>query len=142
LEGIGVAHCIIPDIPLGERLTYTMGEAAGLLGISVATAYEERARGRLQTIKLAGRRLVTREAMEAYIATARRDTGHSDTGPVAEPLTDNEHQSRRASLTLPTPPRQIDRGNRRTEKGRPPLTGTGLQLCSPRSRKNNQHDDI
>jgi hypothetical protein len=52
-----MAHCTIPDIPLGERLTYTMGEAAGLLGISVATAYEERARGRLQTIKLAGRRL-------------------------------------------------------------------------------------
>ena len=69
-----MAHCIVPEIPLTDRLTYTMGEAAGLLGISVATAYDERARGRLQTIKLAGRRLVTREALAAYIAAAQRDT--------------------------------------------------------------------
>ena len=47
LEGIGMAHCNVPQIPLTDRLTFTIGEAAGLLGISVATAYEERARGRL-----------------------------------------------------------------------------------------------
>jgi excisionase family DNA binding protein len=68
-----MAHCTTPDIPLSERRAYTMGEAAALLGISVATAYMERARGRLQTIKLAGRRLVTREALDAYIAEADCD---------------------------------------------------------------------
>jgi excisionase family DNA binding protein len=136
-----MAHCTIPDIPLRERLTYTMGEAAGLLGISVATAYEERARGRLQTIKLAGRRLVTREALDAYIATARRDAGKSDTGPVAEPLLYNEQQSRRASPTPPTPPRQIDRGNRGTEKGRPRVDGDRPSISSsPIKEEQHRHD--
>jgi hypothetical protein len=73
-----MAHCTIPDIPLNERRTYSMGETAALLGISVATAYLERARGRLQTIKLAGRRLVTREALDAYIAQAGRQPRQSD----------------------------------------------------------------
>ena len=76
-----MAHCTIPDIPLSERRTYTMGEAAGLLGISVATAYAERARGRLKTVKLAGRRLVTRQALDAYIAAAGRDTCQGDGAP-------------------------------------------------------------
>jgi excisionase family DNA binding protein len=131
----------IPDIPLGERLTYTMGEAAGLLGISVATAYEERARGRLQTIKLAGRRLITREALDAYVATARRDTGQSDPRPEAEPLLDNEQQSRRASPTPPTPPRRIDRGNRRTGKGRPPADGDRPSISLSPVKEEQQHDD-
>lgn len=55
-----------------------MGEVAALLGMSVATLYAERARGRLRTIRLAGRRLIEREALEAYIATARRDIGQGD----------------------------------------------------------------
>lgn len=73
-----MAHCAVPRIPLSERHTYTMGEVAALLGMSVATLYAERARGRLRTIRLAGRRLITREALEAYIATARRDIGQGD----------------------------------------------------------------
>ncbi len=73
-----MAHCAVPGIPLTERRAYTMGEVAALLGMSVATLYAERARGRLQTIRLAGRRLITREALEAYVAAARRDTGQGD----------------------------------------------------------------
>jgi hypothetical protein len=38
-------------------------------------------------------------------------------------------------------PRQINRDNRETNKAGPLPTGTGLQFCSPRSRKNNQDDD-
>jgi excisionase family DNA binding protein len=76
-----MAHCAVPGIPLSERRTYTMGEVAALLGMSVATLYTERARGRLQTIRLAGRRLITRDALEAYIATARRDSSPTDGVP-------------------------------------------------------------
>lgn len=70
--------CAVPELPLSERRTFTMGEVAALLGMSVATLYAERARGRLRTIRLAGRRLIEREALEAYIATARRDIGQGD----------------------------------------------------------------
>jgi excisionase family DNA binding protein len=73
-----MAHCAVPGIPFTERRTFTMGEVAALLGMSVATLYAERARGRLLTIRLAGRRLITREALEAYIATARGDTSNGD----------------------------------------------------------------
>jgi hypothetical protein len=38
------------------------------------------------------------------------------------------------------PPRQIIRGNREANKAGPLPTGTGLQFCSPASRKNNQDD--
>jgi excisionase family DNA binding protein len=41
----------------GERLVLSVGEAAGLLGISRALAYELVARGELPSIRL-GRRLV------------------------------------------------------------------------------------
>ena len=73
-----MSHCAVPELPLSERRTFTMGEVAALLGMSVATLYAERARGRLRTIRLAGRRLIEREALEAYIATARRDIGQGD----------------------------------------------------------------
>jgi excisionase family DNA binding protein len=73
-----MTHCVVPAIPLTERRAYTMGEAAALVRLSVSTLYAERARGHLETIKLAGRRLITREALEAYIAAARREPGRSE----------------------------------------------------------------
>ncbi len=73
-----MTHCAVPGSPLSDRRAYSMGEVAALLGMSVATLYAERARGRLRTIRLAGRRLIEREALEAYIATARRDIGQGD----------------------------------------------------------------
>ncbi len=76
-----MTHCVVPTIPLTERRAYTMGEAAALVRLSVSTLYAERARGRLQTIKLAGRRLVTREALDAYVAAAGRDTRPTDRAP-------------------------------------------------------------
>ena len=67
-----MTHCVIPAIPLTERRAYTMGECAALLGMSISTLYAERARGRLETIKAAGRRLITREQLDAYLAAAGR----------------------------------------------------------------------
>lgn len=69
-----MTHCVVPTVPLTERRTYTMGEAAALVRLSVSTLYAERARGRLETIKLAGRRLITREALDRYIANAASQT--------------------------------------------------------------------
>jgi excisionase family DNA binding protein len=68
-----MSHCSVPTIALRERETLTMGEAAALLGVSVSTLYAERDRGRLATIRLAGRRLITRPQLDAYIAAAGHD---------------------------------------------------------------------
>jgi excisionase family DNA binding protein len=45
-------------------------EAAGLTGLCVSTLYNLMGHGRLQTIKIGGRRLVTREALDALIGAS------------------------------------------------------------------------
>ncbi len=51
--------------PSVERLTYTIEEAAEMLGISRALAYR---RGVLPTVKIAGRRLVPKVALDRMLA--------------------------------------------------------------------------
>jgi hypothetical protein len=48
-----------------ERQTYTIEEAAKILGICRAVAYR---RGVLPTVKIAGRRLVPKQALERMLA--------------------------------------------------------------------------
>lgn len=48
-----------------ERLTYTVEEAAKILGICRALAYRK---GVLPTVQIAGRRLVPRRALERMLA--------------------------------------------------------------------------
>ena len=50
-----------------ERLTYTIDEAAKMLGICRALAYR---RGVLPTVQIAGRRLVPRQALAKMLAEA------------------------------------------------------------------------
>ena len=52
----------------GDRLVYSVAEAAALLGISRAFAYELVARGELPVICLGRRRLVPKVALLALIA--------------------------------------------------------------------------
>jgi excisionase family DNA binding protein len=65
-----MAHVSIPEIPLADRKTFTLGEAAGLTGLCVSTLYNLMGHGRLQTIKIGGRRLVTREALDALLGAS------------------------------------------------------------------------
>ena len=51
-----------------ERLVYTVAEAAMVLGISRAFAYELVARGELPVIRLGRRRLVPKVALLALVA--------------------------------------------------------------------------
>jgi hypothetical protein len=62
-----MAHCHVPDIPLSERLGYDTGETAALIGVSVSHVYVLIERGDLQTVKVAGRRIVPRWAIEALL---------------------------------------------------------------------------
>lgn len=53
----------------GERLTFNVGEAAELLGVSRAFAYELVARGELPAIRLGRRILIPRHALAAFVDT-------------------------------------------------------------------------
>jgi len=54
-----------------ERLVYSVGEAAELLGISRAFAYELVARGELPVIRLGRRRLVPKVALLALAGSGQ-----------------------------------------------------------------------
>ena len=56
-----------------ERLVYSVGEAAELLGISRAFAYELLARGELPVIRLGRRRLVPKVALLALAGSGQPD---------------------------------------------------------------------
>lgn len=51
-----------------ERVAYSIPEAAELLGVGRTTLYAEVAAGRLATVTIGRRRLVTRDAIDAYLA--------------------------------------------------------------------------
>lgn len=52
---------------MSDRLAYPIPEAADLLGIGRTTLYAEIAAGRLATITVGRRRLVTRDALATYL---------------------------------------------------------------------------
>ena len=61
-------HCEIPTIPLSEQRAFTIGETAASVRLSIATLYNEIKRGHLHSIKVGGCRLVTREALDQFLA--------------------------------------------------------------------------
>jgi excisionase family DNA binding protein len=68
-----MAHVSIPEIPWAERKAFSLGEAARLTGLCVSTLYNLMGNGRLHTIKVGGRRLVTREALDALLGASGTD---------------------------------------------------------------------
>lgn len=53
---------------LRDRLAYPIPEAAEIIGIGRTTLYREIGLGRIATVAIGRRRLVTRQALEAYVA--------------------------------------------------------------------------
>ena len=60
-------HAQMVEIPLGERRAYSLAEVAGLTGVAISTLYKLMHAGRLKTIKIAGRRLVTDQALDEFL---------------------------------------------------------------------------
>jgi hypothetical protein len=64
-ELAGKIHLVKQDVSQVERQTYTIEEAAIILGICRAVAYRK---GVLPTVRVAGRRLVPKRALERMLA--------------------------------------------------------------------------
>jgi excisionase family DNA binding protein len=56
-----------PNIPVREKLAYSINEAIALSSLSRTTLYKLIARGELKTVMVAGRRLVPREALHLLL---------------------------------------------------------------------------
>ncbi len=67
---------VIPNEPI-HRLTLTVEQAAVILGISRATAYDAVARGEIPCIRIGGRILVSKIALEKMLDSAGT-TGSGD----------------------------------------------------------------
>ena len=62
------------ELNLVERQTYTIEQAAKILGVCRAVAYR---RGVLPTIRVAGRRLVPKRALEQMLTDSVIQSGHA-----------------------------------------------------------------
>jgi excisionase family DNA binding protein len=51
-----------------DKLAYRIDEAVEITGLGRTTLYREIANGRLEVVKVGARTLITRAALEAYIA--------------------------------------------------------------------------
>jgi len=69
LESPGENHLLKQEVSSVERQTYTVEEAARILGISRALAYRK---GVLPTFKVAGRRLVSKRTLDQLLADTVR----------------------------------------------------------------------
>ena len=58
-----------PD-PSGERLAYSVDEAARLTGLSRDLLYDQMRRGNLRYVKIGRRRLITRQHLEQFLGVA------------------------------------------------------------------------
>lgn len=67
----------LTQAPSLERLTYTVDEAAKILGICRALAYRK---GVLPTVQIAGRRLVPRQALARMLAETACPVSDEATG--------------------------------------------------------------
>ena len=56
-----------PDHP-GERLAYSVDEAAQITGLSRDLLYDQMRTGRLAYLKVGRRRIITRQHLEAFLA--------------------------------------------------------------------------
>lgn len=77
-------HCIVPEIPLNDRACYSVGEAAALAGLSVSFLYILIERSALRSIKLGGRRLIPREALQELLANREPPQGSAVSTPSAQ----------------------------------------------------------
>jgi excisionase family DNA binding protein len=62
---------------MSERLTYTIAEAARLLGVSRGTAYEAARRGQLPVVPIGRRLLVPKARLEDLLAGSERRSSDS-----------------------------------------------------------------
>ena len=65
---------------MSERLTYTVEEAAELLGVSRGSAYLAAREGELPTLRLGRRLLVPRRALEEMLNGAGTASPHKENG--------------------------------------------------------------
>jgi excisionase family DNA binding protein len=75
-------HARVADVQIEHRAAFSLAEVAGLTGLSISGLYLLIGRGELRSVRVGGRRLVTRQALNEFL----RLSGHTP------PPTDGAHR--------------------------------------------------
>jgi excisionase family DNA binding protein len=111
-----MAHAHIPVVPLTNRRAYSLAEVAAVTGFSLSFIYELIKKGALRSRKVAGRRIVTVEALAELLG----EGSSTLPTPAIVPEQPNAHAS--AGREPPGGPHRVQR------KGR---TGAEVRHPSP-----------
>jgi DNA-directed RNA polymerase specialized sigma24 family protein len=68
-------HAKKAKVRFRDRRAYSLAEIAGLTGLAISTLYKLMASGRLKTQKIAGRRIVTDEALADLLGESGTNLG-------------------------------------------------------------------
>jgi hypothetical protein len=77
-ERFEMPHSRAAHVPLKDRRAYSFAEVAGLTGFAISTLYKLMNAGVLRTNKIAGRRIVTPDALEDLLRASSSATSPSD----------------------------------------------------------------
>jgi excisionase family DNA binding protein len=61
-------HARVAHVPLSDRAAFSLAEVSGLTGLSVSGLYLLINRGQLKSVRVGGRRLIPREALDELLA--------------------------------------------------------------------------
>lgn len=115
-----------------EPLTVSVIDAAQLLGISRAFAYELVARGELPSVRLGRRVVIPRKALEALVEASGVSEwsalAHEDVGPVGQVADDDEVRTARELNVADGPERRV--GQHALHRGRILEHRVGENPCS------------
>ena len=68
-----------PEMP--EKIAYRIAEAVHVSGLGRTTIYDEIKNSRLRAVKVAGRRLILREDLVAFLKAATQPAGNATSAP-------------------------------------------------------------
>jgi excisionase family DNA binding protein len=77
-------HCTVPEVSLADRACFSVGEAAALAGLSVSFLYVLLQCGALRSVKVRGRRLIPREALDDLLVSREPLQAFAAATPSAE----------------------------------------------------------
>jgi excisionase family DNA binding protein len=60
-------HARIANVPIDDRVAFSLSEIAGMTGLSISGLYLLIRRGQLRSIRIGGRRLITRQALNELL---------------------------------------------------------------------------
>jgi excisionase family DNA binding protein len=68
-------HARVAHVPISDRTAFSLAEVSGLTGLSISGLYLLINRGELRSVRVGGRRLVRRDALEELLNSYSSKTG-------------------------------------------------------------------